>query len=324
MRSINLDDMLDNDRGKQALARVVEVPFVVLHDLKAENQIVGKAMSRVIIPFSALLVLSTCHCDPLTHNLFNDNSHLYVDDVRLPGSSFDCTALHLVDAHLVTTREVRLFESARFFRDVTSSHFNSDDSTFSLSHCKEAVHVVDIPSEMSKVFDLFVGPLAPIIIKSFTAFHHVLSERGLCQTHSLASWLDFLDSSLSTTRRNILMFLDIFAYSIVDIKLANSGLDKCVLSERRSVSFHTTVEHYDVRNSLRCSVQSRSCDCSVTSGRRHDVLLLGIEDVTEFSLVEKLQNVHVDTVVFVFRPTSLGKYIIYGYNRHTRRSLTMP
>eukprot|EP00919_Chromeraceae_sp_WS-2016_P063991 GHVR01151388.1.p1 GENE.GHVR01151388.1~~GHVR01151388.1.p1 ORF type:complete len:234 (+),score=18.52 GHVR01151388.1:730-1431(+) len=34
MRTINLDDMTDNDRGKQALARVVEVPFVAMHDLK--------------------------------------------------------------------------------------------------------------------------------------------------------------------------------------------------------------------------------------------------------------------------------------------------
>eukprot|EP00919_Chromeraceae_sp_WS-2016_P044198 GHVR01105342.1.p1 GENE.GHVR01105342.1~~GHVR01105342.1.p1 ORF type:complete len:286 (+),score=25.83 GHVR01105342.1:735-1592(+) len=48
MRSINLDDMLDNDRGKQALARVVEVPFVAMHDLKAMDQVVGKTMSRVI------------------------------------------------------------------------------------------------------------------------------------------------------------------------------------------------------------------------------------------------------------------------------------
>eukprot|EP00919_Chromeraceae_sp_WS-2016_P044200 GHVR01105345.1.p1 GENE.GHVR01105345.1~~GHVR01105345.1.p1 ORF type:complete len:160 (+),score=20.43 GHVR01105345.1:422-901(+) len=48
MRNINLDDMLDNDGGKQALARVVEVPFVALHDLKAIDQVVGKTMSRVI------------------------------------------------------------------------------------------------------------------------------------------------------------------------------------------------------------------------------------------------------------------------------------
>eukprot|EP00919_Chromeraceae_sp_WS-2016_P044201 GHVR01105348.1.p1 GENE.GHVR01105348.1~~GHVR01105348.1.p1 ORF type:complete len:289 (+),score=41.87 GHVR01105348.1:107-973(+) len=48
MRTINLDDMMDNDRGKQALARVVEVPFVAMHDLKAVDQVVGKTTSRVI------------------------------------------------------------------------------------------------------------------------------------------------------------------------------------------------------------------------------------------------------------------------------------
>eukprot|EP00919_Chromeraceae_sp_WS-2016_P012922 GHVR01030256.1.p1 GENE.GHVR01030256.1~~GHVR01030256.1.p1 ORF type:complete len:122 (-),score=12.45 GHVR01030256.1:155-520(-) len=67
VRTINLDDIMD----PLSTTRVVEVPFVAMHDLKAVDQVVGKTMSRVI-PRDTPVIRSLLTGESITTRVLHD------------------------------------------------------------------------------------------------------------------------------------------------------------------------------------------------------------------------------------------------------------